>query len=320
MKENNGSESTYSKRSFRDTGYFLVKQFKHLQTLLINSSASTRMVERIFEIKTLKSVILKSVIEIIKPYIKETNIMINKDGIKISSMDISKVSLTYIKLDAWKFESYKCKEPVVLGVDTTTLFKTIKSANRRETITFYMNADDQDKLGIELADPFMGKVKDYKIPLLNLEDKVVNVQNMQYDYVINMPSVQFQQIIKDIQLLEGKIVEMKSVGKQLIFSCEDGLAEFKTIISEIDDNLNKDQRQLLQQNGEDIRSVKFEQTNDKIVHGKFRLSYLMNFIKASHLCDNMNILLTNDKPLILEYFVADLGIMRFLLMSHANDA
>ncbi len=278
------------------------------------------MGERIFEVKTLKSVILKSCFEIIKPYIKETNILINKEGIKISTLDTSKVSLTYIKLDAKKFESYKCEEPVVVGIDTTTLFKTIKSANRRETITFYMNKDDQDKLGIELADPFMGKVKDYKIPLLNLEDKVINVQSMQYDYVINMPSVQFQQIIKDIQLLEGKIVEIKSVGKQLIFSCEDGLAEFKTIISEIDDNLNKDQRQLLQQNGEDIRSVKFEQTNDKIVQGKFRLSYLMNFIKASHLCDNMNILLTNDNPLILEYFVADLGIMRFLLMSHADES
>ena len=141
---------------------------------------------------------------------------------------------------------------------------------------------------------------------------------MQFDYVINMPSVQFQQIIKDIQLLEGKVVEIKSIGKQLIFSCDDGLAEFQTAISEIDDKLNKDQRALLQQNGEDIRSIKFEKTNDKIVQGKFKLSHLMNFIKASHLCENMNILLTNDKPLILEYFVADLGLLRFLLMSHVD--
>lgn len=273
------------------------------------------MKERIFEIKTLKSVILKSVIEILKPYIKETNILINKDGIKISTLDTSKISLTYVKLDAKKFESYICEKPMIIGIDTTTLFKSIKSANRRETITFYMNKDDEDKLGIELADPFMGKIKDYKIPLLALEDKVINITEMSFDYVINMPSIQFQQIIKDIQLLEGKIVEIKSVGKQLIFTCDDGIAEFKTAISEIDDNLNKDQKALLQQNGEDIRSVKFEKTNDKIVQGRFKLSYLMNFIKASHLCENMNILLTNDKPLILEYFVADLGVMRFLCMS-----
>jgi proliferating cell nuclear antigen len=274
------------------------------------------MTERIFEIKTLKSVIIKNLFEVIKPYIKETNILINKDCIKISTLDVSKVSLTYVKLDANKFESYKCDKPVILGIDTNTFFKTIKSANRRETITLYMNKDEEDKLGIELADPFMGKVKDYKIPLLSLDDKVINVSDIMFDYVINMPSIQFQQIIKDIQLLEGKVVEIKSIGKQLIFSCEDGLAEFKTAISEIDDKLNKDQKTLLQQNGEDIRSIKFEKTNDKIVQGKFKLSHLMNFIKASHLCENMNILLTNDKPLILEYFVADLGILRFLLVSH----
>jgi proliferating cell nuclear antigen len=277
------------------------------------------MKERIFEIKTLKSVIIKNVFEVIKPYIKETNILINKDGIKISTMDTSKVSLTHIKLDAKKFEAYNCEKPMIIGIDTTTFFKTIKSANRRETITFYMDKNDEDKLGVELADPFMGKVKDYKIPLLALEDKVINISEMSFDYVINMPSVQFQQIIKDIQLLEGKVVEIKSIGKQLIFSCDDGLAEFQTSISEIDDNLNKDQKALLQQNGEDIRSVKFEKTNDKIVQGKFKLSYLMNFIKASHLCENMNILITNDKPLILEYFVADLGLMRFLLMSHVDN-
>lgn len=278
------------------------------------------MSERIFEIKTLKSIIVKSVFETIKPYIKETNIVINKDGIKISTLDNSKVSLTYIKLDAKKFESYYCEKPCIIGIDTTVFFKTIKSANRRETITFYMNKDDEDKLGIELADPFMGKVKDYKIPLLALEDKVINMSDMSFDYVINMPSVQFQQIIKDIHLLEGKVVEMKSIGKQLIFSCDDGLADFKTAISEIDDNLNKDQKEILQQNGEDIRSVKFEKSNDKIVQGRFKLSYLMNFIKASHLCENMNILLSNDKPLILEYFVADLGIMRFVQMSHVDES
>lgn len=271
------------------------------------------MSERVFELKTLKSIILKSLFETIKPYIKETNIVINKDGLKISTLDTSKISLTYIKLDAKKFESYYCERPVVVGIDTNILFKTIKSANRRETITFYMDKNDEDKLGIELADPFMGKVKDYKIPMLALDDKVINISEMSFDYVINIPSVQFQQIIKDIQLLEGKVVEIKSIGKQLIFNCSDGLAEFKTAISEIDENLNKDQKTLLQQNGEDIRSVKFEKTNDKIVQGRFKLNHLINFIKASHLCENMNILLTNDKPLILEYFVADLGIMRFLL-------
>jgi proliferating cell nuclear antigen len=276
------------------------------------------MSERIFEIKTLKSIIIKSIIEVIKPYIKETNILINQDGMKISTLDVSQVSLTFVKLDAKKFERYRCDKPMIVGVDTSTLFKALKSANRRDTITFYMEKQNPDKLGIELSDPVIGKLKDYKIPLLALEEKVISIPEMSFDYVINIPSAQFQQIIKDIHLLEGQIVEIKSIGKQVIFSCTDGLADFKTVISELDESLNKDQKALLQQNGEDVRSVKFEKSNNMIVQGRFKLAHLMNFIKATHLCDNMNLLLTNDKPLILEYFAADLGVLRFLLVSHVD--
>jgi len=269
--------------------------------------------KRILEISTLKSIIIKSLFEVIKPYIKETNILINNEGLKISTMDTSKVSLTYIKLKSEKFEKYYCEKPIIIGIDTCILFKVIKYCNRRETITFYMTESEPDKLGIELSDPFMGKVKDYKIPLLALDDKIANIQSMEFDYIINIPSLQFQQIIKDIHLLDGKIVEIKSIGKQIIFNCADGIAEFKTSISEVDEKVNKDQKALLQQNGEDIKCIKFQKSNEKIVQGRFKLNYLMNFIKASHLCENMNILLTNDKPLVLEYFIADLGILRCLL-------
>ncbi len=276
------------------------------------------MKERIFEIKTLKAVIIKNIFEVIKPYIKETSILINQDGMKISTMDLAKTSVTHIKLHAKKFESYVCEKSVMISFDTSTFFKTLKTANRRDTITFYMNKNEEEKLGIELSDPYQGKIKDYKIPLLAVEPNLINVKDIDYEYSINMPSAQFQQIIKDIQLLEGKIVEIKSIGKQLVFSCQDGIAEFETSIIEIDDTLNKDQKALLQQNGEDIRSIKFQKSNDKIVQGRFKMDKLLNFIKASHLCDNMNIYLTNDKPLLLEYPAADLGVIKFLLMNYVD--
>lgn len=270
---------------------------------------------KLFRIITLKSTILKVLLEILKPYIKEMNIMFTPEYIKISTLDISKSSVTYVKLDAAKFESYYCKDPIIIGIDTTTFFKAIKSTNRRETISLSMNEGNTDKLFIELADLFQGKVKSYSIPLLSLEEKMVHIKDLQFDYIINMPSTQFQQIIKDIHLLDGKIVEIRSIGKQLIFTCTDGIADFRTAISEIDDSINKDQKALLQQNGEDIRSVKFSKSSDNIVQGRFKMSHLMNFIKASHLCESMNVLLTNDQPLVLEYFVADLGILRIILLS-----
>lgn len=273
------------------------------------------MSEKLFEIKTIKSIIIKNLFETIKPYIKETNMIISNEGIKIMALDTSKISLTHIKLDAENFEVFNCKKPMIIGIDTVVFFKTIKSANRRETFTLYMNANDEDKLVIELSDPYIGEIRSFKIPILDLNDDKINISPLIYDYKINIPSTQFQQIIKNIHLLEGKIVEIKSIGKQLIFKCVDGVAEITTAISEIDQDLNKKQKALLQQNGEDIRSVKFEKTNNNIVQGTFKMTHLMYFIKASHLCENMNIRLSNDKPLHLEYFIASLGTLSFLLAS-----
>jgi proliferating cell nuclear antigen len=275
---------------------------------------------RIFTIKSIKAIIIKNLIEVIKPYIDDTNILISPDGIKISTLDsIAKSSVTYIKLQPEKFEKYECKKASMIGINIPTLYTTIKSANRRETITLFLDEKDPDNLGLELADPFMGKVKVYKIPLLTIDDPIIKISPIEYDSIINIPSNQFQQILKDIQLVEGKTVDIKSIDKQLIFSSSDGTVAFKTIISEIDDSSNKDQQLLLQQNGEDIKSVKFSKNSKEIIQGKFKLSYLLNFIKASHLCDNMNIYLTNNNPLILEYFVSDIGILRILLLQIVNE-
>lgn len=270
---------------------------------------------RLFTIKTFKSVIIKNLIEVVKPYLKECNIRITPEYLKISTMDDAKKIITYIKLDAPNFESYYCKKNKTIGIEIITLYKAIKSATKRDTITLYIEESDPNKLCVDLVDPVQGKFKKYKIQLLALDnDKIIDIQDMTFDYTINMPSIEFQKIIKDIHLLEGKIVDIKSIGRQIVFSCTDGIAEFKTSLSEIDDNLTKEQKALLQQNGEDIKTVKFEKNSNNIVQGRFKMVYLMYFIKASHISDSMTILLANDKPLVLKYNVADLGDLNLLLM------
>jgi proliferating cell nuclear antigen len=267
--------------------------------------------DKLFEIRTLKSGIIKILIECIKPYIKETNILITKEGLKISTLDSSKCSLTHIKLVAEKFEYFYCEKPIIIGVDITNLYRLIKSVNIRETICLYVSKDNTDKLGVVLEDSFKGKVKKYQLNLLEIEEGIINIPELSFDYIINIPSQDFQQIIKDVDLLESKNIEIKSVGKQLIFSSNDGIAEFETVITEL--NENKEQKALLSQNGEDIKTVTFEKSNNGVVQGRFKLYFLMYFIKATNLCQNINIYLKNDKPLVLEYFVADLGKCYFLL-------
>lgn len=271
--------------------------------------------KKVFEIKSVKGVIIKNLFEVIKPYIKETVLIVDKTGIKMTTVDLNNTSLTYIKLNADKFEVFNCHKPMRLGIDTTIFFKSIKSVSRSETIEFFMNENEEHKLHIKLVD-LTGKIKEYIIPLLLIdinENTPRHPDELNFQSIINIPSTQFQQIVKDIHGLEGKIVEIKNINKQLVFECNDGIAGYRTIINELDKTLNKDQQELLQQNGEKIRSVKFVKSSNEIIQGKFQVANLMNYIKASHLCDNMLLLFENDKPLILEYQVADIGILRMVL-------
>ena len=257
---------------------------------------------RVFEIKTIKGVVLKNLFEVVKQYIKETNFVVGPGGLEISSIDSSENSITFVKLDAQKFESFESKRVCVFGIDTVVLYKTIKSCNKREIVTMYMNEGEEESFYIELSDIDIGKRKVYKIPVLDLPVGKVNAQDIEYSSVMNMSTSQFQQIVKDIGVLDGRIVEIKSIGKRLILSCTDGVAEFKTTINE----------DVVETGKESL--IKFLANSENIVQGRFKVSYLTNFIKASHLCENMNILLSNDSPLTLEYYVADLGILRLMLI------
>jgi proliferating cell nuclear antigen PCNA len=262
------------------------------------------MDNKLFCISSGKSLIIKNLLEVIKPYIKETNFIFDKDGIKISAKDKSGTSFTYIKLDQNRFEYFNCEKRYILGVDTVLFFKCIKSTTRSDTITFYMNENEENKLGIKLSDSSGCKTKDYKLPVLDLEDKIFEITDLPHDHIINISSVQFHQIIKDIDLIEGETVEITSSNKQLSFESIDGSVNIKTSLCEVTGDPKKIYID---------KQIKFTKSNDSIFQGRFKIAYLINFIKASHLCESMNIFLGNDKPLCLEYSVADLGSVTFVL-------
>jgi hypothetical protein len=178
-----------------------------------------------------------------------------------------------------------------------------------------MDADSPDKLVIELANTMYGRTKECTLKTLQLDATDYSIADLSYDYSINMPTGLFQQIVKDIQIFEGKTVEITSVGKQLIFKCNDGLVpEYKTVVNELEDTLTQAQKDILKQNKEESRSVWFSQTSQDIAQGRFSVTNLVHFSKAAHLCDSMELCIGNDKPLALIFYVASLGEMRFILV------
>ena len=262
------------------------------------------MQDKLFYISSGKALIVKNLLEVIKPYIKETNFIFDKDGIRISAADKSEKSFTYIKLQQDRFEYFQCDSKYTLGIDIVLFFKIIKSATRLDTLTFYMDKGEENKLGIILTDSSGCKSKDYKLPVLELDNKPFEIREMPHNHIVNMSSSQFQQIIKDIDLIEGETVEVTCHNKRLGFKSIDGAASVKVNLCEV----TSDSKRVYID-----KQITFTESDDTIFQGTFKIVYLINFIKASHLCETMNIFLANDMPLFLEYSIADLGTMIFVL-------
>ena len=273
------------------------------------------MSTRLIEIRSIKSVIIKKLFEVIKKFIKETNLFISNDGIKISSTDITKQSFTYIKLDKDKFDIFEIDKPRVLGLNLGILYKVIKSSTRNDTITLYINEGQEEILHVELYDHYLSKTKTFKIPILELDDIDTNIKKKTYNNIINISTKQFQQVIKDIILIEGKIIDIMSINKEVIFSCKDGIVEFEVILGEPIDEIHEDKSgedsllDVRRNHRTDLIDFTKVDSEETMIQGSFKVCYFTDIIKASYLCDNMNILMSNDTPLILEYFVGELGVL-----------
>ena len=110
---------------------------------------------------------------------------------------------------------------------------------------------------------------------------------MAFSSIINLPSSDFQKIIRDLSCISDKI-EIKSVANELIFKCKGTFADAEIIRSESD-------------------GMEFVQKDNNIIQGEFSLKNLNYFIKCTNLCNQIEIYLANDLPLIVKYNVASLG-------------
>ena len=56
-----------------------------------------------------------------------------------------------------------------------------------------------------------------------------------------------------------------------------------------------------------------KQDSSKIIQGEFSLKNLGYFIKCTNLCNQIEMYLENDLPLVVKYYVASLGTIKLCL-------
>ena len=267
----------------------------------INKHTSTD--NNVLTIKTVQIAPFRTLMIALKDILLETNISFQPDGIRIINMDKSHTILVHLYLAASNFEFYECKkDKIIIGVNMFHLFKLINSIDNDDTLTIYIENNDYydgivSYLALKFENGDIKQCKTQKLKLIEPEQDELEVPDVKFSSIINLPSADFQKIIRDLSCISDKL-EIKSVGSELIFKCQGQFASAEIHRAEADE------------------SMKFilKQDSSKVIQGEFSLKNLGYFIKCTNLCPQIEVYLENDLPLVVKYNVASLGEIKLGLV------
>jgi len=270
------------------------------------SAISTNQDKNILVIQTVQIAPFRTLMTALKDILLETNITFTPEGIKIINMDKSHTILAHLSLKSQNFEHYECKRPkIVIGVNMFHLFKLINTIDNEDTLTIYIEEADYTDgvvqfLGLKFENGDIKQQKIQKLRLIEPDSEELDVPNVKFSSVLNLPSSDFQKIIRDLSCISDKI-EIKSVatteGAELIFKCTGGFAQAEVRRAESDGGME----------------YVIKQDSSKIIQGEFSLKNLGYFIKCTNLCTQIEMYLENDLPLVVKYNVASLGEIKLCL-------
>ena len=256
----------------------------------------------VLTIKSVQIQPIRNMIAAIKDILTDATITYTKNGMKIINFDKTHTILVNVVLRANKFEHYVCiPDKIIICANTLQLFKVISTVSNDDTLSMYIeNGDYHDgivsHLGLQYDNGQIKQCYGQKLRLIEPDSEELVVPDVEYSTVINLPTADFQKIIRDLCGISDRI-EIKSVGNELIFSCEGAFARSRILRSESDGNL-----EFIQKPNASV-----------IIQGEFSLKSLSHFTKCTPLCTHLEMYLGNDLPLIVKYDVASLGEIKLCL-------
>ena len=194
------------------------------------------MSNKIVEAKTVQTSAIKQCNEALKEILTDANIEWNEKGLKIITLDPSNTILVHLKLERENFEYFHCQKRMFIGINVLNLFKLLRTLTNNDALTLFIEEDNINQLGIRIENGEKNTLTTYYLNLIEVDETSYQIPPAQFESIITMPSNEFNKICRDMSNLTD-IIEIKSVGSQLIFSCKGDFATQETIMGETDSGL-----------------------------------------------------------------------------------
>lgn len=256
-----------------------------------------------FEARLLSAVTLKKVLDAIKDLLNEGTFECSDSGIQLQAMDNSHVSLVSLSLRSDGFDKYRCDRNISMGMNLGSMAKILKCANNEDNVTVKAQ-DNADTVTFMFESQNQEKVSDYEMKLMNLDQEHLGIPETEYSCVVRMPSMEFARICRDLaQFGESVVICCTKEGVKFSASGDVGSANVKLAQTS---NVDKE---------EDAVSIEMQEP----VTLTFACRYLNAFTKATPLSNQVQLSMSADVPLVVEYRIPDLGHIRYYLAPKIED-
>jgi proliferating cell nuclear antigen PCNA len=250
--------------------------------------------------------------------IVEANISINQDGIEILEMDPTHVIIGHVLLNASNFDSFYCREPIKIGIDTVNLTKILKGVGTKDILTIFVedtkdqaagsDADTSVSFGLLIENSTKGQSTKIYIDTMDVNDRQLMVPEMNYPYHVQLPSSDLQSIVTNLKNMGGDVIKILFHKDTLQFFTKGEIGILETIRSKTS---KEDSSIKIQKN-------KIIGDESPIIEIYVKLEKLVEFTKCSCLSPMVTIYLKNEFPLFLEYDVGSLGFIRLGVSPHSK--
>lgn len=235
---------------------------------------------------------LVKLMKILKEIIVEAVLEVDNTGIKIVCMDSANVCMVNYKLLSSYCVEYDIREPRKLGVNVEKLYNILKKVDKNDILILEQN--NNEKLIITLKGTNTKKVS---YNLLEIEKREEKIPELTFKAEVKVDSTQFKKELEFIK--EYHSLKFRCYPDRLEMFCSD---------DELTDNT-------ITLRGGENNKIKCESE----VKSGYSVDYLMKFVEAKILSDDVVLRFSTDYPLSVLYRVVDKFELEFILSPRVEN-
>ncbi len=231
--------------------------------------------------------ILKAAIDSIVNLVEEGEFEIKSDGLHLKAMDPSQIAMVSFTMPKSAFEEYSLPEELRIGLNIAQLSSVLSRGKKGEKAELGI---DEGRLILKFyADK---RKRTFKVPLIETAERLQKEPKIEFKSHVNVKADALKEALKDARLVSSHV--------RLLLNPKQFVVEVHSDSGDV--------REEFELGGEEVSEIKTESG----ARATFPLQYIEDMVKATSATSNVKLNLETDKPLKLEYEIADAKVVYYL--------